>query len=319
MFPLDEQIRIRARRAGLGLAVLTVLAYVLIVLGAVVRAKGAGLACPDWPLCFGRAVPTFDTGVSLEWGHRVLAASVTLGLAIITASLIRVPELRRLVGRSLALTWGVLCIQVVLGGLTVLLGLAPWTVTSHLLVGNALCGLLLWTSRDLSEMGRAGLRARGNLPSSVTAAVVLCAVLLVGQVALGGMVSGNFAGLACSAFPSCDGDSFAPAFSGLVGIHVLHRLNAYALALAVVGLVFVTRGTGYVGALARIALHIVVLQIVVGAVNVIGALPVEVTALHSALAAGLVLMTVLIAREARLAHTASVRDGAAHGQAMEPV
>jgi heme A synthase len=319
VFPLDEQTRIRARRAGLGLAVLSVLAYALIVLGAVVRAKGAGLSCPDWPLCFGRAVPTFNTRVSLEWGHRVLAASVTLGLAVISAYLIRVPELRRLVCRSLALTWGVLCVQVVLGGLTVLLGLAPWTVTSHLLVGNALCGILLWTSRDLCEMGLARSRARANLPSSITATVVLCAILLVGQVALGGMVSGNFAGLACSAFPSCNGDSFAPAFSGLVGIHVLHRLNAYALTLALVALAFVTRGTGYVGALARIALHIAVLQIVVGAVNVIGALPVEVTALHSALAAGLVLMTTLIAREARLAHGATVRDEAAHGQAMEPV
>ena len=80
-----------------------------------------------------------------------------------------------------------------------------------------------------------------------------------------------------------------------------------------------TKGAGYVGALSRIALHIAVLQIVVGAVNVIGALPVEITALHSALAAGLVLMTVLIVREARLAQTATVRDGAAHGQAMEPV
>lgn len=319
MFPLDEQIRIRARRAGQGLAVLSVLAYALIVLGAVVRAKGAGLACPDWPLCFGRAVPTFDTRVSLEWGHRVLAASVTLGLAIITAYLIRVPELRRLVGRSLALTWGLLCVQVVLGGLTVLLGLAPWTVTSHLLVGNALCGALLWTSRDLSELGLVRPRVRSNLPSLITATIVLCAALLVGQVVLGGMVSGNFAGLACAAFPSCDGDSFAPAFSGLVGIHVLHRLNAYALTLALVGLAFVTKGAGYVGALARIALHIVVLQIVVGAVNVIGTLPVEITALHSALAAGLVLTTVLIAREARLAHTATVREGAAHGQAMEPV
>jgi cytochrome c oxidase assembly protein subunit 15 len=319
VFPLDEQIRIRARRAGLGLAVLSVLAYALIVLGAVVRAKGAGLACPDWPLCFGRAVPTLDARVSLEWGHRVLAASVTLGLAIITAYLVRVPELRRLAGRSLALTWGLLCVQVVLGGLTVLLGLAPWTVTSHLLVGNALCGVLLWTSRDLSEMGLVRSRARGNLPSSITAAVVLCAVLLVGQVALGGMVSGNFAGLACSAFPSCDGDSFAPTFSGLVGIHVLHRLNACALTLALVGLVFVTRSAGYVGSLARVALHIAVLQIVVGAVNVIGALPVEITALHSALAAGLFLTTALIAREARLARTATARDGAAHGQAMEPV
>ena len=56
-----------------GLAAVT---YVLIVLGALVRAHGAGLSCPDWPLCFGEVIPEFDFKIAFEWGHRVLAGSV---------------------------------------------------------------------------------------------------------------------------------------------------------------------------------------------------------------------------------------------------
>ena len=49
------------------------LTFCLIVVGALVRANDAGLACPDWPLCYGEFVPTFDLKVAFEWGHRVFA------------------------------------------------------------------------------------------------------------------------------------------------------------------------------------------------------------------------------------------------------
>ena len=53
--------------------------YVLLVFGASVRVHGAGLACPDWPLCFGEVIPTLNFEVGLEWGHRVLAGLISLG------------------------------------------------------------------------------------------------------------------------------------------------------------------------------------------------------------------------------------------------
>ena len=315
--PLDERLKTRAQRAGLTLGALTLLAYLLIVLGAVVRAKGAGLACPDWPLCFGQAIPPFDTRIALEWAHRVLAGLVSLGLVGTSVFVLRTPELRRVSARSFVLALLLLVTQVLLGGLTVLLGLAPWTVTAHLLVGNALCGTMLWTSRDLIEAGRTRPAASSPLSTAGASLLALFSLLLVAQMLLGGMVSSHLAGLACSTFPTCNGDSIAPTFSGLVGIHVIHRLNGCALALCCAALVWLVRGSGRTRALAALCLHLVVLQIVVGAVNVLGALPVEITALHSALAAALVLATLLLTREALLAKRAAAPSERTLGRVLE--
>jgi cytochrome c oxidase assembly protein subunit 15 len=281
---------------------LTGATFVLIVFGAMVRAHGAGLACPDWPLCFGQVVPRFNFHVAFEWGHRALAGSVSLGLAAISLWIARRPQLRSRVARPLTLAWLLLGVQVVLGGLTVLLTLAPWTVTAHLLVGNAFAATLLWCASVLSDAARgpsrAGERSGSALPARVRVLALATTAALLVQLALGGLVSSHYAGLACSSFPTCDGVSFVPSLRGLVGIHVLHRLGGYGLTLLFCSLVWVTRGSREpVARLARSGLRLVVLQIAIGVANVALQIPVEITALHSALAAALVLYCTLLCRE----------------------
>src|SRR6202008_5026656 len=75
---LDEP---RVERLAPGFAVIAVLTWALIVLGALVRAHGAGLACPDWPLCFGQLVPAMDLHRACALSRGALAASVTLCFA----------------------------------------------------------------------------------------------------------------------------------------------------------------------------------------------------------------------------------------------
>jgi cytochrome c oxidase assembly protein subunit 15 len=305
-----------ARRGSAAFALLTAVAFALIVLGALVRAQGAGLACPDWPLCFGAVIPAFDFGVALEWGHRVLAASASLGLAAATVYVLREPAARAAVAAPLALVWGLLGVQIVLGGLTVLLGLAPWTVTAHLVCGSAFCAALLWCSRNLSEHG--SREPSAPLSAAVRALALGAGALVAAQVALGGLVSSHYAGLACYSFPTCDGTSFAPTFSGLVGLHVVHRFGAYAVVAAFVLLVWATWGSAEpVARIARSGLRVVALQVAVGVANVWLRLPAEITALHSALAAVLVLESTLLVREVRLRRVEkAVVGGAARAQTV---
>jgi cytochrome c oxidase assembly protein subunit 15 len=289
---------VAARRAAWLFAGLTAATFCLIVLGALVRAHGAGLACPDWPLCFGQLIPAFDFRVAFEWGHRLLAGGVALGFAAGAALVVRHRELRAAAGATLLIGGVLLAAQIVLGGLTVLLGLAPWTVTAHLLFGNAFCASQLWLARTLFERSRVSPPQRDSLTGAAAVWVALTATLLLVQVTLGGLVSSHYAGLACSTFPTCDGTSLAPSLSGLVGLHVIHRLNGYALVAAWAGLAWLTRHSGVIGTLSRSGLRLVLLQVAVGVANVLLRLPVEVTALHSALGAALVLTTLLLVREA---------------------
>jgi cytochrome c oxidase assembly protein subunit 15 len=276
--------------------VLTVMTYLLVVFGAIVRAKGAGLACPDWPLCFGELVPALDFGVFFEWGHRALAGSISLillGLSIWVASS---AAGRKLLGKWLIAAWIVLLVQIVLGGLTVLQLLASWTVTSHLLVGNSvalsfgLLAVILW--RGYTPKPRQAVRKpvlRALLP--------LTAILLAVQMALGGLVSSQHAGLACVNWPACVGTLWFPTWEGPVGLHLLHRTSAYIVALSYVLVAVFAWDHDTLGKKARIALALVFGQVAIGVANVLWQLPVEVTASHSAVAAMLCLTTGLMLQD----------------------
>jgi cytochrome c oxidase assembly protein subunit 15 len=316
MTALPDDARTAARRAGLGAAGLALAAWLLIVIGALVRAHGAGLSCPDWPLCHGQLVPDFDAKIALEWGHRLIAGVLSLGVAALGIVILRRRELRARFAAPLFVIVALLAVQVVLGGLTVLLGLAPWTVTGHLVVGNSFALALAWLARGLLEAATGEPIARSRLGVAAGRRVfALCGLVLL-QFVLGGLVSSHYAGLACgTTFPLCNGESLAPTFEGPVGLHVIHRLNAYAVALLFGLLAWQLRGAGRIGRFARIGFGLVLLQVAVGAANVLLSLPVEVTALHSAVAAGIALTTGLLAREALLGETASALAPAATASA----
>ena len=64
------------------LGFLIFLTFDLMLLGASVRALDAGLACPDWPMCFGHAIPHYELKVYLEFIHRCVAGFVSIALML---------------------------------------------------------------------------------------------------------------------------------------------------------------------------------------------------------------------------------------------
>lgn len=265
----------------------------LLVFGSTVRVHGAGLACPDWPLCFGQVVPEVDFKVGLEFGHRVVAGFVSLGFLGLGAAAVRsgVWAASARVRTLWLLAAVALAVQVVLGGLTVLELLAEWTVASHLVTGNTFCTLLLLLALSLREHARevAGVPARPEVGAAQRALAAAFLLLVPAQVVLGGLVAGSHAGLACGTWPSCNGAGWFPTFEGLVGLQVTHRIMAYTLLGAGVVNLFVQGAHPRLRTPSRVLMGVLLVQASLGVANVLLRMPVEVTLAHSAGAAALFL------------------------------
>jgi cytochrome c oxidase assembly protein subunit 15 len=110
----------------------TLAALTLIVLtGAGVRLTGSGLGCPDWPKCYGHALPPLSTHALIEFGNRALSGLVgVLTVAAMVLAFTRRPFRRDLAILAVMLPLGVVA-QAVLGGFTVREHLAPGFVMAH--------------------------------------------------------------------------------------------------------------------------------------------------------------------------------------------
>jgi len=262
---------------------LTLATIGLVVFGASVRVHGAGLACPDWPLCFGEVVPTLNFQVGLEWGHRVLAGGISLGFAVLGGLVFWA---RRELPRFVPVLWGVaavvLIVQIVLGGLTVLELLAEWTVTSHLLAGNTFTVALFLLALSIGEARGAREPRRDPIRGLPRATAGLLALMVAVQIGLGGLVSSSYAGMTCPSFPACYGDVWFPTLSGPMGLQVMHRIGAWTLlALALVHAGVAWSAPVAVRRRSLLVLGLVLAQGAVGVLNVLTLMPVEITLLHS--------------------------------------
>ena len=134
---------------------LTVAVYLQLILGAVMRHTGAGLAIPDFPLAMGRVIPPFDTsGVAIHFAHRVWAVCVLL-----LGSWTAVSVLRRHRDATLRRpAWAILILlpaQITLGALTVLTGKQVLPTTAHVACGAALLAASLVLTLRVARGGNA--------------------------------------------------------------------------------------------------------------------------------------------------------------------
>jgi cytochrome c oxidase assembly protein subunit 15 len=132
-------------------AVAVAAVFVQLLLGAVMRHIGAGLAIPDFPLAFGRLIPPLEvTPVRVHFAHRAGAVLVLVVTAWLAAAAARTREPR--IGRHAALLFAMALVQATLGALTVITGKAVLPSTAHVAGGAVLlagCVLLLLRSHRL--------------------------------------------------------------------------------------------------------------------------------------------------------------------------
>ncbi len=333
------------------------LTFDLVLFGAFTRLTDSGLGCPDWPGCYASASPlgasdSIDAAQSalptgpvthgkawVEMVHRYLATGVGVLITVLAAASwlqARRPGAMALSAPSpwwptATLAW--VCLQGAFGALTVTMKLYPAIVTAHLLGGMGLLVLL-------AAQSQAHVRAPLALSPGLYVGTLALFALSVVQIALGGWVSTNYAVLACSDFPTCQGSWWPAAdfaqgftvlrelgagkdggylpFAALTAIHLTHRLGAAGVFIAMAALVWRLHADG--GAAQRrwawAITAVAAWQLASGLSNVVLGWPLVAALAHTAGAAALVtLLTLMLVR----AHQARPRLQAGLSAARQAV
>ena len=308
-----------------------ILTFGVVSLGAYVRLSDAGLGCPDWPGCYGSVTPhhaaeAIDAELAVrpdgpvshakawkEMVHRYFAGSLgLLILAIAVLSWRKRHETSGGLGLPLLLL-GLIVFQALLGMWTVTQLLKPLIVSAHLLGGMATLSFLLWLwLRERSQSSHAYYARVDHLRGGA----FLGLILVVIQIALGGWVSTNYAALACTDYPMCQGAwvpamDFEHAFTlrrelgetasgellpltALTAIHWMHRVMALVVTVYLGWLALrLFRAPGYAGMGLAICV-LLALQVSLGISNVLLSLPLALAVAHNAGAALLLSSLVLL-------------------------
>ena len=264
---------------------------VIVVTGGAVRLTASGLGCPTWPKCTDATyTPTAEYAVHgvIEFGNRLLTFALTAVVVALLVAVLRArPRRRDHVGLAVAGFLGIPA-QALLGGVTVLTGLNPWTVMAHFLVSAVLIGLAAVLHQRARE---AEVPGRPTVPPLLRRATLgllalVGAVLAVGTVVTGsGPHSGDPAagrtGLDPGAMSQLHADLVLLLVGATVGLWVAARvLQADRLARASLVLLGVELAQGALG----FVQYFTGLPVVLVGLHLAGACVVPVAALHVVLA-----------------------------------
>ncbi len=312
----------------------TLLAFVVVVLGAYVRLSDAGLGCPDWPGCYGllgapvseaemqqasKAFPDSQVHTAKAWKemvHRYFAGILGLVILAITIMSLILKDRDDQPLKLPILLLALVIFQALLGMWTVTLLLKPVVVMGHLLGGFATLSLLLLMVLRMRQCIKPVIKI--EIQNNLKLISWIALVVLVVQIALGGWTSANYAAMACPDFPTCQGQwwptmNYQEGFTlwrglgmnyegGLLSneaqmaVHFTHRLGAFVtlLVLGFVAHIAMLKTSGPTRTVGILVLALLVVQISLGISNVVFSLPLLVAVAHNGVGALLLLATMTL-------------------------
>lgn len=311
----DAGLRTAFTRMALAAAALT---FVVIVASAFMRHTQAGLACDDWPACYGRieasvGVVAPSPGVRVaRIAHRIAATSV---LVLIIGLLLVAWTQRPAWKREGSLAVGALVVAAALAVLGVVTPGAtlPMVTLGNLLGGYLMLALLCATCAAAAGSGRpAAARSSPAAPLPWIALAVL--VLVFAHAALGNLIGAQYALTACRTLGKCPGFPFddlgltdawnplrpltivggrvVPA-EGAARLYVAHRALGIVVAIVVLALAHGLRR--YDRRLARVLVAFALVAPLLGMAAIAAMPSLPLTVLHNAAAASLVATLAFVA------------------------
>jgi heme A synthase len=274
----DELARFRR------LTVITIAStLLLVVIGGIVRVSDSGLGCgpagsgtEGWPLCGGRVVPFLDQNALVEFSHRLVAGIVAILIAAMAWRALRNLRDHPWVVRGSVAALVLVLAQAGLGGLTVENNLEAVLVAAHLALAMLLLGLLI----ALWRAAGGGAPKPAEAPGAARPLALSAVLLVFATIVAGGYIAGTEregaegsapagAHLACGTeFPSCLGEA-APFGKGeMVDAHLTHRALMYLAAISVLALAGVAVRRGVRSRAIALAVVLLAVQILLGALNV---------------------------------------------------
>jgi heme A synthase len=296
------------------------------MVGSIVRVTGYGLGCPDWPLCYGRAIPPIEIGAWVEFGHRFFGGIVGIQIAALTWLAFKNHRNEKWIIRPAFLTAFLLIIQVLLGGLHVLNELPSWTGLVHTGVATAIVGLLAILV-TISQPTLSSLSARVDHYFDLSRMRVWT---LIGAgsayllILTGSLVTRTGASLACPGFPLCGISDIPDNLQHLTSIQMFHRIVALIVLLVAGYIIFLILRHGGAEPALRLISYVLaalfIVQIGLGISNVLLSLPLWSRILHLGVAtsiwAVLTVLAVLFQQPRQISTDNSKADtGQSHGNA----
>ena len=239
------------------------LAMIQVTLGAIVRVTDSGLACPDWPLCYGKLIPEFDFNILMEYTHRLSASLLMLTIfstTFISYKILKHNKIAIFATTGASIT--VIC-AAIFGGITVISKLDWWSVPSHLALAEILILFLsiLNTAIWFGDFNNHSIWKNLHIKHRIMLLTTLLSIFIL--IVYGAIMVAKGYGSSCGTWPLCNGE-LIPTRLPMI-INASHRfLTLVVLGLLLHSLIRIPSGKSKMKMFFMISVSIYLIQILVG-------------------------------------------------------